>query len=102
MGRTTIAGALWYYMENIGGSHDAFVDKLYIRPRFRRSGVGRQLLHEVEARHTPDVDRLKLVAPMSAWGFYQRQGFRKVTKYDKGPKGPQSAIFVKDIRPQQI
>lgn len=54
---------------------------LYIGERYRRQGVGQQLLVAVITHSGTWFDFLNTHAPSSAWPFYERLGFRPV--YDE-------------------
>ncbi len=54
----------------------ADVRAIYVRPDCARQGVGRQLLHAVEASaRTHALTRLKVQATINAVPFYQAQGY---------------------------
>ncbi|PVW66329.1 GNAT family N-acetyltransferase, partial [Klebsiella pneumoniae] len=54
---------------------------LYISERYRRRGIGQQLLVSVITHSSAWFDFLNTHAPAQAWPFYERLGFRPV--YDE-------------------
>lgn len=54
------------------------VRHLYVRPDWRRHGVGRLLVGEIARGAADFFDRLQLRAPEDAFGFYESLGFTRV------------------------
>jgi GNAT superfamily N-acetyltransferase len=55
------------------------LDKLFVEPKWIRTGVGRALLaHAIVEARRRGADRLTIVSDPYAAGFYQRNGARRI------------------------
>lgn len=66
-----------------------YVDELWISPRFRREGLGRQLMQRAEEYATSrSLQGIWLwTQSWQAEGFYKQLGYSQFTRFDNFPKG---------------
>ena len=57
------------------------IRRVYVLPSVRGTGVGRMIIESIIAH---SIDRFELltcnVGPLESWGFYERLGFKRVSK----------------------
>lgn len=82
--RTHAGCLLWYPTFSswaaVGG---AWVEDLFVRPRFRRNGLGREMLFALRAMVEGRIEWDVHVANEAARQFYERLGARPVTEWTK-------------------
>lgn len=79
------AGCLLWYptFSSWAALRGAWVEDLYVRPRFRRLGLGREMLTELGSRVDGRVEWDVHVTNEAARGFYLRMGAEPVTEWTK-------------------
>ena len=67
-------GAVWFYPEMFGSTASVYLQRIYVGPSQRRSGLGKTLVEKVIEKSS-GAKLIRLAAPKSAWAFYKKLGF---------------------------
>ena len=84
------------------GTEYGEVKRMYVRPQFRGSGLGRLMLHHlVDCAQSQGIGLLRLetgIHQSAAIGLYERTGFQRIPPFGEYKDDPLSRFYEKQIR----
>jgi GNAT superfamily N-acetyltransferase len=67
--------------------NDAWIDQLYVDPKWTRQGLGSVLIHVAKELNPQAVDLWKFESDLGARRFYERHGFAAIASTDDNDEG---------------